>query len=268
MMTPSTLADPDTEFRPLGPTARSPWRARDAAVWAGTAVLVAAAACSVGLAAGRRLPPLIWWDVGPDGPPEATAPLLAGLGGLYGLLAGGVAGLLRGPPGRIAAGLKGGLGFAIGGALAGGLGPLLSAATGGRLPAAGASAVACALIGGLMGLVGYTLRRWRTEHTPLPDDDWSADPTLAGRPALPAVGPGPVVRQWPVLAVSAACLVAAVVTPPSPAGWATLGVGLLGCAVAWILAGQERRLRELEQQLRQRERAGELGLGPDERPAG
>jgi MYXO-CTERM domain-containing protein len=48
-------------------------------------------------------------------------------------------------------------------------------------------------------------------------------------------------------------VVAFFTTPPSDAGWAILAVGLLGLAAAWALAAQERRIRELERQLRDKE---------------
>src|SRR5262245_13663443 len=189
-----STVDPATEAEPTRLDGRVPGRVADAVVWAGTAFLVASAGCAVGLAAGQRLPIVLWFDAVLNGGLVETAFVMAALGGIYGLVAGGVVGLLRGRPNRIAAGLKVGLGFSVFGAVAGGLGSFLSARTEGRLPTAGAAAVACAILAGIAGLIGYTGRRSRKPAQP--PDDWGSGPDLVDRqtPIGRPRRPGPVAR--------------------------------------------------------------------------
>jgi hypothetical protein len=80
-----------------------------------------------------------------------------------------------------------------------------------------------------------------------------------GQQSRPRVQPTPqtasssVVRIGPVLLVSAGCLLAVGLSAPSPVGWAMLAIGLMGLAVAWGLAGQERRICQLERRLQEAE---------------
>ena len=67
---------------------------------------------------------------------------------------------------------------------------------------------------------------------------------------VPRTASGAVVGLGPVMLVSVTCLLAVGLSSPSPVGWAMLAIGLMGLAVSWALVGQERRIRELEQQLR------------------
>jgi hypothetical protein len=259
----SAVVDSPTEFGPIpGAGDRSRWRVVSAVGWAAAAVAVAAAASAAGVALGRQLPPFQWPVITFNGSATQTAGLMAGLVGLTGLLAGGVAGLVLGGAERNVAAVRHGLGWAAIGALAGGLGPILEAVSGGRLPAAAAMIVACGIAGLLAALVGYTCRRRPPEPARALVDDWRTDTDLPDRPPAPTIArtadAGPVMRQWPILLVSAACLLVIMVGPASPAGWPLLAVALLGFATAWALASQERRLRALEDRLPKRADDAEL----------
>jgi hypothetical protein len=182
-----------------------------------------------------------------------AAAWMGGLGVAVGLLGGAAAGFL------LAAGRQGtvvswAFVAAAFGAVGGGLTPLLVRAARPWLPAEASSAAAWALAGLLTGVAGYV---WSRREEPEEPQD-----TEAGRGHAVEVWPidsGPRqapdragVRLLPILGVAGVCLVAVVATPASDAGWAVLAVALLALAVAWALGGQERRIRELELQLRQR----------------
>jgi peptidoglycan/LPS O-acetylase OafA/YrhL len=102
------------------------------------------------------------------------------------------------------------------------------------------SATAWVVAGLLAGLAGYG---WGGSPAGEDKDDWTEGRAAVNRPS---------VRLLAVIGVAVACLVAALATPASDAGWAVLAVGLLGLAVAWVLSDQERRIRHLERQLRER----------------
>jgi hypothetical protein len=231
------------------------WPAVSAVKWAAAGVAVAAAACAIGVALGQQFLPVPWPDRELTGSVAGNISLMAGLGAAYGLFAGGAAGLVLADRQRLIAALRHGMGFAIVGAVAGGLGPVLEAVSGGRLPASVATTIACGIAGLLAGLVGYAMRQ-RAQEPTRELDDWLADAEATDRSPPPAVGrapdAGPVIRQWPILAISVACLAVIVVGPASAAGWPLLAVALLGFAVAWALAVQDQRLGALEDQLRKR----------------
>src|SRR5262245_7162796 len=177
-----------------------------------------------------------------------AAALLAGQGVVLGLLGGAVVGLVLGGLGRagetvVPGALIGGAFGAVGGALT----PCLLAATGAWLAPEVGSATAWAVAGLLAGLAGYGWGGPRTEED---EDDWTE-----GRVAVsgPRDTRRPSARLLTVIGLAVACLVVALATPASDAGWAVLAVGLLGLAVASALSGQERRIRDLERQLRERE---------------
>jgi hypothetical protein len=251
MRRPAVVDSPPGFGPSTGAGDRSRWRVLSAVGWAAATVAVAATASAAGVALGRQLPPFPWPVI-----TTQTAGLMAGLVGLTGLLVGGAAGLVFGGPERNVAAVRHGLGWAAIGALAGGLGPILEAISAGRLPPAAATMIACAIAGLFAALVGYACRRRPPEPARDLADDWQADADLSDGPPAPAIAriadAGSVMRQWPILLVSAACLVVIVVGPASPAGWPLLAVALLGFATAWALAVQERRLRVLEDRLRER----------------
>jgi hypothetical protein len=118
------------------------------------------------------------------------------------------------------------------------------------------STIYWAVIGLLTGLVGYTWGRKR-QPAVLADEEELPGERLERTPARRAVRrpapAGPLVRLLPIFALSSGCLIAAILGRPSPAGWAVLAVGLLGFAAAWAFAGQERRIRELERRLREKQ---------------
>jgi hypothetical protein len=96
---------------------------------------------------------------------------------------------------------------------------------------------------------------WDPVAVVIPDHGRLPNPPRV-QPADRAVTAGPVVRVVPVLLVSVGCLLAVGLGAPSPVGWAMLAVGLLGLAVASAVVGQERRIRELELRLGDREAGG------------
>jgi hypothetical protein len=244
---------------PISVADRTSKRTLLAAGWAAAAVAVAALACVVGVTAGRRVLQVPWSHVTFDGNLIEATGLMAGLGAAYGLLAGAAAGLMFGGRGRVVRALKQALLWAPVGALAGGLGPVLDAIGGGQLSPVVASSIACGVAGLLAALVAYALCREPPDPHRDMLDDLPAEGEVAERPP-PAVGrvpdAGAVVQQWPILLVSAACLAIIVLGPASPAGWPLLAVAFLGFAAAWALAKQGRRLRELEDRLRERAASG------------
>jgi hypothetical protein len=246
-----STVDPTTELGRTRRDGRVPGWPAGAVVWGGSTILVGAAGSAVGLTTGQHLQVTLWPDAVRTMAEMNTVLLMTVLVGMIGLLVGGTAGLLLHPSARVAAGFRGGLGFAVVGGFCGGLGPLLNTLSGGRLPLAGGFVLGCGLAGGIAGLVGYTFRPSRPKPGEI-SDDWAADPDLVDcRTAVGRVAASSsVASQWPILAISTGCLIVAMVTPVSPAGWPMLAVGLLGFAVVWVLAGQDRRLRALERQLR------------------
>jgi MFS family permease len=227
-MTEHQTADPLTDsddglwFHP-----RPPWRAAGAVGWAVAGALAAGGAWWVGLLASRHLLGVTVLDADPDWSVLDAALFMAGVGAVCGGVVGGIAVLVFPSMPWIGAG-RWLLGIAFG-ACGGALSPIAVAATGGVLPPALSSALVWALVGLLAGAVGYTWRR--------------------GGLGLSTGAGG---RLLPVGIVSCACMVVAVVGSESPLGWAMLAVGLLGLGVVWALAGQERRLRELEKRFPKR----------------
>jgi hypothetical protein len=186
------------------------------------------------------------------------------VGGASGLLVGGLAGLLHGlvrrerPATRAAAGLLAGLGCLVVGVIGGGFSPLVVDAVGPALPVEASSALAWAAAGALAGLVGYVWPRKR----PAPDEADEEEPTEGRRTRQREWRPSPwsmSPRVAPILALSLLAPVIALVTAPPGAALAFVAVGLLGLAVTGVVAGQERRIRELERLLRKQEDRDEAG---------
>jgi hypothetical protein len=252
---PDPLSDLDDDpFR----RTRPPWRATGAVSWATAAGVASGGGWWAGLTAARHLFGLAVLDPAPAGQVLDAALVLGGLTAALGAVVGGVAGLVCGGSGRAVVGGVAGLVGAALGAAGGGLSPLLAAAAGGALPPELSSALAWVAIGFLGGVVGYT---------------WGREPGEAAAGAEEPAGPprsatasgrglgGPVGRVLPAATVAVCCIIAALVAPPSAAGWAVLAVGLLGLGVVWALIGQERRLRELERRVtRGRDRAEPDGM--------
>jgi hypothetical protein len=180
------------------------------------------------------------------------------IGGASGLIVGGLAGLLHGlvrrerPATRATAGLLAGLGGLVTGVIGGGFSPLAVDAVGPALPVEWSSALAWAAAGAMAGLVGYVWPRKRQQ----PDEADEDEPTDYRRarqkqwqPSRWSMSP----RVAPILALSLLAPVIALVTAPPGAALAFVAVGLLGLAVTGVVAGQERRIRELERLLRKQE---------------
>ncbi|MDB5312949.1 MAG: hypothetical protein JWO38_7151 [Gemmataceae bacterium] len=186
----------------------------------------------------------------------AAAAVLAAIGVACGLIVGTTSGLLSRNTDRTGTAARALIG-ALAGAAGGGLSPFVVVAVGGWLPVEVSSALSWALVGLLGGVVGnYRDRRRARQNVIAEEADWSDDESVEDQlPGLkrsrrPTIAPAP--RLVPILAVSSACLAAVIATSPSSLGWPVLAIGLLGLAVAWALVGQERRIRELERQLRKR----------------
>jgi hypothetical protein len=178
----------------------------------------------------------------------ATAALTTGAGLACGFLLGTLTGTRSGMP----------VAGALGGALFGGFGgliPLLAAATRGVLPVWLSSTLAWAALGFATGAVGSCGCRGPKPIDVIDDADDTR--TRRAGPRVHAAwggrGFGPISRLLPVVGVSVACLAAVVAGTPSPVGWVMLAVGVLGLAVAWALASQEKRIRELERLLSERD---------------
>jgi hypothetical protein len=235
---------------------RPTWRIASAAGWGGLAAAAAGGMWTLALVVSHLLFGSAARDALLDIDLFGTVSQLAAAGGIIGLAAGVAGGVWSGRQSRLAAGIAGGTGFGLAGAIAGGLCPALVAATAESLPPEVASTLVLGAIGGVVGLVGYTWGRSAepademelTDEAAPRDVEWSVDRPAAEEPA-PARN-GALIRVAPVLMVSATCLAAMLVSPVSPVGWAMLAIGALGLAVAWALLRQERRIHELEQQLR------------------
>jgi hypothetical protein len=100
------------------------------------------------------------------------------------------------------------------------------------------------------GGIGYVFRRGPGDPDEVTSAGGAENEPPVSEPRRPSERRGPSPRLWPVVAVAAACLLATVTTRASDAGWAALAVGLLGLAVGWALLGQDRRIRELEREVR------------------
>lgn len=226
-----------------------------ALVWAGAAVVAE-------LRFEVMIRPLVW-EMG-------LAELIMYFGGTVaggGLFAGAVVGLLsawarrvvgRGLDSAIRLGLLGGLTGLLGGALA----PLLVVRLGQSAPPEVGFGLAGAVAGLIAGLVGHVVTLRLAGHDAEADDE-------AG-PAEGRVTPGarhipaavPMLRLLPVLAVAVLTLVAAMATFPPGTRVVLIAVGVLGLAVAYVQAGQERRIRELERRLRQAQDAPPVTASP------
>jgi hypothetical protein len=143
------------------------------------------------------------------------------------------------------------------GAFGGGLTPVLIAVTASWLLPEASSTAVWAVAGLLCGLFAYGLSRVQAEPDDTCDEDnWVAsqahEDEPKGKEGERCMHGKSSAHLLPVVAVAVACMALVIATPPSDAGWAVLAVGLLGLASAWALAGQERRIRDLEWQLRSR----------------
>jgi hypothetical protein len=181
---------------------------------------------------------------------EMTA-YTAGTGAAAGLFVGAAFGLLseRGRRvfgsqldscGRLA--LLGGLA-----GLLGGYAPFFVVALGPSVPPEVAFALAGAAAGVVVGIIGHAWTRRPAEPNVEVEDD-SAGPVATAAPLRPAGRP--MLRLLPVLAVAVLTFVAAIATFPPGTRVVLVAVGLLGLAVAYVQAGQEQRIRELEHRLR------------------
>jgi hypothetical protein len=177
-------------------------------------------------------------------------------GVLWGLLVGAASGIRFRKSDRTNSGGVSPLIGAAAGATGGVFSSLLMAASASVLPASVSSSLAWALVGLVGGVVGSRLDRRRAERAEtVVEIDWSDDEPGEGEPPPPDRRPRPTLVPTrpllPLVAVSVTCLVVTIVSPPSNLGWVVFAVGLQGLAAAWAITGQERRIRELERQLRE-----------------
>jgi hypothetical protein len=249
---------------------------RHAANWPVTGAVGGALACAGGVAAGQL------WFKEELWPAELTARLFemtvytAGTGAGAGLLAGNIVGLLsrhgrRLFGSRLDSGGRLGLLGALTGLLGGGLAPLLVVGLGPSIPSEVGFGLAGAAAGLFAGLIGHLWTRKPAEPGEELDDE--GEPA-AGRVTTAArLHPAgvPMLHLLPVLAVAVLTFVAAIATFLPGTRVVLVAVGLLGLAVAYVQAGQERRIRELERRLRQRaaDRPSDdtLTITPHDRPS-
>src|SRR5207302_8195272 len=126
----------------------------------------------------------------------------------------------------------------------------LETASGGGLAREVKSGLGWVGAGMVAGLVGWVFRRM-PDPAAAGDEEDAEDTSAPGRVEKPSLSPlwGSAPRVFAVVVFSAACLVGVVVTPPSVAGWAVLLLALFGLMMAWVLAGQDSRVRRLEQRV-------------------
>jgi hypothetical protein len=225
------------------------WRTfAGAAVWGFCGAVAGAAGWVAAMVASRQfLEPYDLVAIVEDGVRRAIL-VAAGVGSVSGFLTGAIAGLVLGRPHRLLAfGTWAIVGAAIG-AIGGALGPVLLRAGWGLTPET-AGAAAWAVAGLLAGPAGYAWTRWfrpgRCESRRARGDTYRSNSH--------AVSSRPSGRLLPVWAVAIACVAVFLAIPGPPVGWPMLAIGLLGLAVAWALTGQDRRIRELEREIRVRD---------------
>lgn len=216
-------------------------RAVHAATWAAVGAAAAAGGWVAGLTLARSLlgAQLFARDL-PADQLASTAVRLAGIGGVWGLLAGLAAGLVqpgdRGLSDRIAGTAMRAVGGLVVGLIGGALAPL-AASFGRALPVEVSSALGWAFAGTLAGLVAY--RSTRPKSRPGKTSSRQVGPTLG----------------LAALAVASAFAATAGVLPEQgrwAAGGVALGaVAVLAALVAWVVAAQDRRMRELERTIRE-----------------
>jgi hypothetical protein len=183
-----------------------------------------------------------------------TITYTAGTGTGGGFLVGAAVGLLSGHGRRVFGsrfGSSGRLGL-LGGltGLVAGLAPLLAVGLGQWVPPEVGFGLAGAAAGLVAGVIGHAWTRKAAEpEMEVSDEGEPAEERVvtAARPRQPWV---PMLRLLPVLAVSGLTFVAASAIVPPGTRVVLIAVGLLGLAVAYVQAGQERRIRELERRLR------------------
>lgn len=234
---------------PEGRTARD-----TSANWALTSALAGGLTAAIGAVAGQLYFNGPLWDR--EWTPElyTLTGYLAGAGAAGGSLVGAIVGArsrrgrrLFGSPSRSAVrlGLLGGLT-----GLLAGLAPLMVVGLGRAVPVEATLALAGAAAGLVAGVVGHG---W-THPAAKPVIEVGEHP--GGQAAVSEVlrpsGP-PMVGLLPVLAVAVLTFVAAIATFPPGTRVVLVAVGLLGLAVAYVQAGQERRIRDLERRLRRAE---------------
>lgn len=198
-----------------------------------------------------------------DVTPLPVVSLVLGWGAaLSGLLAGAFVGLLWGGHQRFTFAALLGLLGALTGVIGGGLSAPLVAFFGDALHPVASSALAWALAGGVVGLIGCNWARWARLPEPPTDEEAEADIVSPAprriewllRQQERRISDWPLFRVLPVLTVSACALVGAAIFSATDKAIALAAVGALGLAVALVMQVQESRLRNLDARLRKLER--------------
>ncbi len=237
------------------PTDRKPLRGFLAALsWALAGAACAAIAWAVVFVGARSFFDASFAPDRMSGDTAEIAAVRAAIGAGYGVLAGAAVGFLRGPRRFDSAFVLGAAGAAFG-ALGGGF-SVLAVASAPRVHPVVSSSLAWAVVGFLMGTFGYL---WTNRNAP-PTEllDFDEDTEHSAGPKVKWVlreGKGrwrdwAVVRVLPVLLVSAGTLIGAAIDAPSELSAALAAVDVLGLSVAFVLYGQETRIRDLERRSR------------------
>jgi hypothetical protein len=190
----------------------------------------------------------------------------AGTGAAAGVFAGNLVGLLSHRGRRVfgsrleSAGRLGLLGGLTG--LLVGLAPMLVVGLGPFVPPELAFALAGAAAGLVAGVIGHSWTHRPAETGAESDEETETGPRETAATLVRTPGP-PMVRLLPVLAVAVLTFVAAMATFPPGTRAVLIAVGVLGLAVAYVQAGQERRIRELERRLRQARDAPPVTASPE-----
>lgn len=250
----------EPEPRPAAPTVPAHLSKLGAGWWALAGAVCTSGLWALALAGGLAL---VESSLHPsDAAPVPVVSLVLGwVGALIGLLAGALVGLSWGGHQRFTfAALLGLLGV-LTGVIGGGLSAPLVAYFGDALHPVASSALAWALAGAVVGLIGCNWARWARLPAPADEQPGGDEPA----PAPPRVEwllqqqerrirDWPLFRILPVLTVSACALVGAVVFAATEKALALAAVGALGLAVALVLQVQEYRVRNLDARLRTLER--------------
>lgn len=249
------------EPRPAAPTPPAHLSKLGPGWWALAGATCASGAWVLALVGGLAL---VGDSVHPSdvGPVPAVSLVLGWVAALVGLLVGALVGLFWGGHQRFTFAILLGLLGVLTGVIGGGLSAPLVAFFGGALHPVASSALAWALAGAVVGLIGCNWARWARLPAPPADEEAEAGTSAPAPHRIEwllqqqerRISDWPLFRVLPVLTVSACALVGAVIFSATDKAIALAAVGALGLAVALVMQVQESRLRNLDTRLRQLER--------------
>ena len=225
---------------------------RDLVLWSFAGSVCAAGAWTGGFVlASRVLLPPITETVGDNLANAALVWCMIGMG--TGCVIGAFVGLILAVTGRSERIVGLSIGGACAGAIGGGLTPIAVVAANRDLSSLVSSSIAWAFAGLLTGGIARIVSRAHASFY-----DWDADEEPRELHSTTRPSPGRDRRRtvpnlvwcFPILVLSGLSLLAACMYPWSNASLALLVVGLLGPSTVFVLARQDRRIRELERILR------------------